>query len=75
MLNLVFPYNSQRKLDSKAILDVPASLDPKTASDRRILLLALVVDTERGEQETPDPILTAGLEHMGIAQNVIASFS
>jgi hypothetical protein len=38
------------------------------------LLLALVVDTRgRGEQETLDPILTAGLEHMGIDQDVMAT--
>src|ERR1035437_4081683 len=43
-------------------------------SDGSVLLLALVVDTRgRGEQETPDPVLTAGLEHMGINQNVIAA--
>src|ERR1039457_5056706 len=43
-------------------------------SDGSILLLALVVDTcGRGEQETLDPILTAGLEHMGIDQDVMAT--
>jgi hypothetical protein len=43
-------------------------------SDSSILLLALVVDTcGRGEQETLDPILTAGLEHMGIDQDVMAT--
>jgi len=66
----VFPLQFATETGSTAIPVVPVSLDPQASSDRSNLLLALVVETGRGEQETLDPVLTAGFGH--IAQNVIA---
>ena len=40
-----FPYNSQRKLGSKAILDVPASLDPQAADQKAPVGMGSTIDS------------------------------